>query len=536
MSFRHQEPYTDVEMKFVTIPAPEPPHPSRIHGTGEMAFRIREYDWSRTPLGPLVNWSESFLTAVNIMLASPNTFALYCGAGRILLYNDAYRPLLHAKHPDALGMEGSEVWKEAWNVIGPQIEAARCEGETTSALEVFIPIQTESGMRDGWFSYSFHPVYGPDGIIAVGNPGRDDTEVVIARRESERNSDQMRTILDATTDGMALIDRAWRIAFLNPAAQRMLAAVPGIIGQNIWEAFPLQVYEGSPYVYHYNRAMHDGVAGELITDYGEPLNISLKISVRPIPEGILIVFRDISEEKRATTALIETEKLAAVGKLAASIAHEINNPLESVTNLLFLARGSSAPDEVNGYLDTAERELRRVSVISNQTLRFHKQSTAPTEVTCSELFESVLTICHGRILNAGISVEKKKGAERPIACFEGEIRQVLNNLVSNAIDAMPQSGGRLLIRSRDARDWRTDRRGIALSVADSGTGMPPAVLQKIFDAFYTTKGIGGTGLGLWVSKEIVDRHHGRLLVRSSQKEGQSGTVFILFLPYNAVSR
>lgn len=137
-----------------------------------MAVRIREYDWSRTPLGSLANWTESFLTAVNIMLASPNTFALYCGAGRILLlYNDAYRPLLHAKHPHALGMEGSEVWKEAWHVIGPQIEAARIEGKTTSAVEVLIPIQAEHGMRDGWFSYSFHPVYGPDGIIAVGNPG-----------------------------------------------------------------------------------------------------------------------------------------------------------------------------------------------------------------------------------------------------------------------------------------------------------------------------------------------------------------------------
>lgn len=346
----------------------------------------------------------------------------------------------------------------------------------------------------------------------------------------------MRTILDATTDGMALIDRAWRMAFLNPAAQQMLAAIPDIIGRNIWEVFPLQVYEGSPYVYHYHRAMHDGVAGEFVTEYGEPLNISLQISVRPVPEGILVVFRDISEQKRAATALIGNGEAGAVGKLAASIAHEINNPLESVTNLLYLARGSSAPDEVNGYLDTAERELRRVSAISNQTLRFHKQSTAPTEVTCSELFESVLSICHGRILNARISVEKRKGAERPVACFEGEIRQVLNNLVGNAIDAMPQNGGRLLIRSRDARDWRTGRRGIALTVADTGTGMLPAVLRKIFDAFYTTKGIGGTGLGLWVSKEIVDGHHGRLLVRSSQKEGHSGTVFILFLPCDAVIR
>lgn len=182
------------------------------------------------------------------------------------------------------------------------------------------------------------------------------------------------------------------------------------------------------------------------------------------------------------------------------------------------------------------RELRRVSVISSQTLRFHKQSTAPQEVGCSELFESVLSIYQGRFENARVKVEKRKRADRSVACFEGEIRQVLNNLVGNALDAMHQHGGRLLLRSRESCNWRTGQKGVALTVADTGSGMPPPVLGKVFEAFYTTKGIGGTGLGLWVSKEIVDRHRGTLLVRSSQKEGHSGTVFSLFLPYDAASR
>ena len=188
------------------------------------------------------------------------------------------------------------------------------------------------------------------------------------------------------------------------------------------------------------------------------------------------------------------------------------------------------------YLDVAERELRRVSAISSQALRFYKQSTDPTYISCEELFAEVLSIYQGRIVNSHVTVEKRIRASQPVECFEGEIRQVLNNLVGNAIDAMHPGGGRLLVRSRDLHHVRTGQRGIALTVADTGHGMSAQVVKKVFEAFYTTKGIGGAGLGLWVSKEIVDRHQGYFQVRSSGREGQSGTVFVLFLPTQAVNR
>lgn len=254
------------------------------------------------------------------------------------------------------------------------------------------------------------------------------------------------------------------------------------------------------------------------------------------PHGFGTVSRNLTLEKQTAAALIQNEKLAAVGRLAASIAHEINNPLESVTNLLYLARRAESMAEVQDYLDTAERELRRVAVISNQTLRFHKQSTNPTYVSCSDLFQESLSVYQGRLVNSRIHVEKRKRASRSVECFEGEIRQVLSNLIGNAIDAMHPAGGRLLVRSREATNWKTGQQGLVLTVADTGTGISSATLKKIFEAFYTTKGIGGTGLGLWVSKEIIERHHGTLRVRSSQREGASGTVFILFLPLQAASR
>jgi PAS domain S-box-containing protein len=246
---------------------------------------------------------------------------------------------------------------------------------------------------------------------------------------------------------------------------------------------------------------------------------------------------DVTERHQTQAALMQSEKLAAVGKLAASIAHEINNPLESVTNLLYLARhlGDLSP-QAQEYLDTAERELRRVSVISSQTLRFYRQSTRPKPVTCEELFDGASSIFQGRLVNSRVRLEKRLRAQEPVLCFENEIRQVLNNLVGNAIDAMHPNGGRLLLRSVDSTNWKTGAKGIRLSIADTGPGISPSVLARIFEAFFTTKGIGGTGLGLWLSQEIVERHGGVFLVRSSQKPEQHGTVFTVFLPSIAVTR
>jgi PAS domain S-box-containing protein len=254
------------------------------------------------------------------------------------------------------------------------------------------------------------------------------------------------------------------------------------------------------------------------------------VSQEGTPVAIVGINMDITDRKLAESALLQTEKLAAVGRLASSIAHEINNPLESVTNLLYLARRTSARPLVDEYLDGAERELRRVAAITNQTLRFYKQTTRPSLVDCSELFEEALSLYQGRLLNSNIEVERRKRATRPAMCLEGEIRQVLSNLLGNAIDAMPM-GGRLILRSREATHWKTGTKGLMLTVADTGTGISPQIQERIFDAFFSTKGIGGTGLGLWVSKEIVARHRGHLTVRSSVNSHAHGTIFALFLPF-----
>lgn len=239
---------------------------------------------------------------------------------------------------------------------------------------------------------------------------------------------------------------------------------------------------------------------------------------------------DIESRKRAEQALIQNEKLAAVGRLAASIAHEINNPLESVTNLLYLARASRDLAEVHEYLSSADEELRRVAVIANQTLGFHKQSSLPRDITCLDLFSSVLNMFQAKLRNARIEVHKRKRATKPVRIYEGDIRQVLANMIGNAIDAMP-NGGRLVVRSREATDPVSSAKGLMLTIADTGVGIPPEKMARVFEAFYSTKGIGGTGLGLWISAEIMNRHGGKIRLRSRQTPGPSGTVVTLFLPF-----
>lgn len=247
--------------------------------------------------------------------------------------------------------------------------------------------------------------------------------------------------------------------------------------------------------------------------------------------GLIVL--DASERKRSEEALRKSEKLAATGRLAASIAHEINNPLEAITNLLFILHHFSGLDEAAlQHVEKAEHEARRISEITQQTLRFYRQSTLPVRANMAELVDSVLSLYHGRLNTLSIEVERDFEQSMDLFCFAGEIRQVMANLVGNAIDAM-NAGGRLVVRARRSHSWsEPGQSGVRIAVADTGIGMSREVCKRVFEAFFTTKAETGTGLGLWVSEEIIRKHHGRIHLRSrTARDGRtSGTVFQLFLP------
>jgi signal transduction histidine kinase len=238
----------------------------------------------------------------------------------------------------------------------------------------------------------------------------------------------------------------------------------------------------------------------------------------------------LAERHRAEDALRKSEKLAVAGRLAASIAHEINNPLESVVNLLYLISTSSFLEESKAYTQIAMSELARVSEIVTQTLRFYRQQSKPEMVQITEIVESALVLYQRRLISAQIVVEKDFRECRPIFAMAGELRQLIVNLVGNALDAMV-GGGTLKIRITNTREYSNGARpGIRLTVGDTGSGIHPEIKEKLFEPFVSTKGDTGTGLGLWVSSGIVQKHGGTIQVKSSATSPVTGTVFSVFLP------
>lgn len=238
------------------------------------------------------------------------------------------------------------------------------------------------------------------------------------------------------------------------------------------------------------------------------------------------------QHKLSEDRLVQAEKLAAVGRLAASISHEINNPLEAVTNLLYLVRNDpSVSAESDGYLKQAEEELGRVTQIVAQTLRFQRGGALHAECLPERLIESVVALYQGQLHHSGIRITRQHRRSQPFRCAEGDLRQILNNLLGNAIDAMRQTGGAITIRTSPATHPRSGVPGLRISVSDSGHGMNRLTAAQIFEPFYTTKGADGSGLGLWISNSIAKRHGGRLTVRSRTGDAaHRGTTFSLFLP------
>jgi PAS domain S-box-containing protein len=364
------------------------------------------------------------------------------------------------------------------------------------------------------------------------------------QEETERQRAELETIYRTAPIGLALFDPVeFRYLRVNDRQVETLNQPrEQILGRRITDLAPFKgIEELFRHVSAGGTVRNHVFEGELPSRPGEHRFFNVNYS--PVwnsdnqVEAIAAVVQEITHQKKAEQALIQSEKLAAVGRLASSISHEINNPLEAITNILFLiANSDDLPRELVDYVRTAQSELSRVCQIATQTLRFHRQAVNATHVTAQSLVEDVLDLYQGRLANSGIAVETSFSCSSPILCFENDIRQVLNNLIANSIDAM-RHGGRLLVRAHDATDYSQGgaRTGIRIVVGDTGHGMPPAIRRRIFEPFYTTKELNGTGLGLWISSGIVQRHHGRLSLRSTQHTIHHGTIFSLFLPYQRSS-
>lgn len=259
--------------------------------------------------------------------------------------------------------------------------------------------------------------------------------------------------------------------------------------------------------------------------------LTLAIPVRDAQGGVVRWFgtnTDVTEQRRSEEALRRTEKLAATGRLAASIAHEINNPLEAVTNLVYLAR--KQPVNTERYLKLADHELDRIAQITKNTLGFYRDSVAAEEVDIAEVLEEVLQLYERKLHFKKISLRTDRQSGVKIKGYPGEIRQIFANLIANAIEALSEEGS-LTIRSSKVRSWNGSRQqGVRITFLDNGSGISPANKKKIFEPFYTTKKDVGTGLGLWLTLNLVTKHQGSLRVRSGVQPGRTWTAFSIFLP------
>jgi PAS domain S-box-containing protein len=355
------------------------------------------------------------------------------------------------------------------------------------------------------------------------------------QRETAKRLSEVAAIVESSDDAILSKDLTGQIMSWNQAATRILGySREEIIGESILLLIP-------PELQHEEQTILSKIrAGERIDHYetvrltksGERLDVSLSISPIRDGSGTIVgaskILRDISAKKRAEASLIQAEKIAAAGRMAATIAHEVNNPLEAVTNLIYLAKSNAEdPDEVRTFLSAAEGEVARVSHIAKQTLGFYRENDAPIDTSLSELATQAIRVYGSKCKEFGIDLEEDLHSTRRVVIRKGEIVQVISNLVANAIYAMP-GGGKLSISVEDSDS--PDGSGVLLTVKDTGIGIQAEQLPRIFDAFFTTRSAIGTGIGLFVAKQFVESHHGKISVETSTDPASHGTKMSIFLP------
>lgn len=367
-------------------------------------------------------------------------------------------------------------------------------------------------------------------------------ELRLSRQALQESELRFRSLVQNSSDIITILEGDGTIRYESPSIERILGYKPEeLVGKN---AFDLAHPDDRP------RIMEIFQANLSFPGSITPIEVRFRhndgswrtleatgnnLLQEPGVAGIVVNSRDITERKRAEDVLHATEKLATTGRLAAAIAHEINNPLEGVTNLLYLLENHPSLDATaRRYARMAQEEVARVARIARQTLAFYREPAAPVEVDVGEVVNGLLELYEHKLQTRKIALDKRLESPSLITASPGEVRQVLSNLLSNAMDAVPERGG-IKVQVFHSRDWRHSwQQGVRINVADNGHGIPREHLRHIFDPFFTTKGEKGTGLGLWVSHGIVQKYGGSIHVRSSVRPFHSGTCFSVFFPHTPI--
>ncbi len=364
-------------------------------------------------------------------------------------------------------------------------------------------------------------------------------EAEVARRtQLQEAAAKLAAIVESSEDGIASKDLNGIIQSWNASAERIFGyKADEIVGKSVLTIIPPELHQDEDMILSRIRRGEriEHFETVRVTKNGKRIDVSLTVSPVKDDGGRIIgaakIVRDISERKRAEEALRTAEKMAATGRLAATIAHEINNPMQALTNLLALvADRKSVDDDTRRLVSLAEAELSRIAHITRQMLSFYRESATPVAVNVAEVVDEILQLFLMKTRSNQIKVERRYEFDGQVQGFPGELGQLFANLISNAIEAVGRKG-RVCVHVAPAREFAPPyRQGVRIIVADDGPGIKPEVRDRIFQPFFTTKANKGTGLGLWVVKGIVAKHNGSVRLRSSVRERRSGTVFSVFLP------
>jgi PAS domain S-box-containing protein len=396
--------------------------------------------------------------------------------------------------------------------------------------------------EEAYWDFVYQPVKDASGRVeGILAHSTEVTDRVIARRAIERAEKAQRllaAIVESSDDAIVSKDLNGVVTSWNKGAERLFGyKAEEIIGRPITLVIPPELHKDETMILGKIRLGQniDHFETVRLSKHGEKMDVSLTVSPVKDERGNVVgaakIARNITENKKIEHALRTTEKLATAGRLAATVAHEINNPLAAVTNLVYLAR-RDMPDaaKVTNYLQMASRELDRVAHIARQTLGFYRDTSAPIRFSVTQTLDDLLLLYEKRMETRPIKLVKQYDGDPEITGLAGEIRQAFSNLITNSIDAMP-TGGTLLVRVSKSRGWRNlNLPGIRITVCDTGCGIEAQHKKNLFQPFFTTKADVGTGLGLWITRSIVEKHRGTIRVKSRTGPKEHGTVFSIFLP------